>query len=551
MHNLGSFHGRWRFEVAVVLVPLLAIVVLQYVSSRRLAQVELIAHQSTLLEYLEAVAADVRRAYEDAAQEMLAVSGDALAAKRFDVIAQHFDGVDTSAASLLFAGSLDGCSCLTQYYDLETGDIGIGADPATEAVIFRVSQYLRVEWIQHLNRSEIYVDELDAENRVVYRFVTNADSAVVGFVGFVIDMRRFERDYLPRAIAGAEGMLAADVRDNLIVRVADGAGRVVAAMHDGPGQDDALAGRFDFVFRDLELSARSRHTAAAQVLQSNALTGRVLSILMSVMATGGVLLTWRAARRERRLSQIRNGFVAGVSHELRTPLTSLAVFGELLRCGRVTAPDRVVEYGRRIEQESSRLRHLVDNVLSFGRIESAEVRYRPETAAIEDVVGAAVGAVDTRRAQGGFAISVAAPDAGLPEVRVDAAAMTQVFVNLLDNAMKYSGSCRRVRVELRRRGGEVAVAVADAGIGIAPHEQRRIFDEFYRVAAESTEVAGTGLGLAIARHVVQAHGGRIEVHSRLGHGAAFTVLLPAAPAGVRRPVEVPRALDRPQIEARA
>ena len=551
MYSLGSFHRRWRFEVAIVLVPLLAIVVLQYVSNARLAKVELIAHQSTLLEYLDAVAADVRRAYEDAAEEMLDVPGDALAAERFDVVAQHFDRANTSAASLLFAGLLDGCVCLTRYYDPETGHIGTATDRTTELVALRVSTLLRLRQMQNLNDSGTYADERDTENRVLYRFVTDADSVAVGFAGFVIDTRRFEREYLPRAIAGAAGTLAEDLRDNLIVRVTDGAGRVVAATHDGPGQTDALTGRFDFVFRDLELSARSRHTAAAQVLQSNAATNWLLSTLMSVMAIGGVLLTWRAARRERRLSQIRNGFVAGVSHELRTPLTSLAVFGELLRCGRVTAPDRVVEYGRRIEQESSRLRHLVDNVLSFGRIESAEVRYRPKAAAIEDVVGAAVGAVDTRRAQGGFAIAVTAPDAGLPEVRVDAAAMTQVFVNLFDNAMKYSGACRRVRVELRRRGDEVAVAVADAGIGIAPHEQRRIFDEFHRAAPGSSEAAGTGLGLAIARHVVQAHGGRIEVDSRLGRGATFTVLLPAAPAPVRRQVRVPPAVDRAQIEAGA
>ena len=554
MHSLASFHRRWRLEVAIVLVPLLAIVVLQYVSSHRLAQVEVIAHQTTLTRYLDAVAAGVQRVYEDAAPQMLGVPSDALAAQRFDEIARHFARVDTSAASLLFAGSLDGCSCLTHYYDPGTGHIGIGADHATEAVIFRVTAYLRVEWIQRLNQSEIYVDELDAENRVVYRFVTDAGSTPVGFAGFVVDKRRFEREYLPRAIAGAEGLLTEDVRDNLIVRVTDDGGRVVAATHDGPGQDDALTGRFDFVFRDLELSARSRHTAAAQVLQSNALTSWILSILMSVMAIGGVLLTWRAVRRERQLSRIRSGFVANVSHELRTPLASIAVFGELLRRGRFTASEKVVEYGRRIEQESIRLRCLIDNVLDFGRIESGEVRYRPEMAAIEDVVDAAVAAVDTRRAQGGFTIAVTCPDARLPGVRVDAVAVTQVFVNLLDNAMKYSGRCRRVRVELRRRGGEVAVDIADGGVGIAPDDQGRIFDEFYRATAGSTGVAGTGLGLAIARHVVRAHGGGIKVDSRLGHGATFTVVLPAtvaAAASTRRQVDIPSSMDRAQIEAEA
>ena len=549
MNRLGSFHRRWRLEVIVVLIPLLALIGLQYVSSRQLARAELIAHQSTLLQYMDAVAADVRLVYQEAAQSMLAVSGEALADQRFDAIARYFDGVDTSAARLAFVGSLDGCSCLTQYYDPKTGEIGIGTDPGLEAIMVRVSTLLRLEWIQHLNRSEIYVDELDAQNRVVYRFVVDADSLPVGFAGFVIDSRRFETEYLPQAVASAESMLADDVRDNLILRVADRTGRSVVTTHKGLGQADELTGRFDFVFRDLELSARSRHTAAAQVLEANALTSWVLSTLMSVMAISGVLLTWRAARRERQLSRIRNGFVASVSHELRTPLASIAMFGELLRLGRVEAADKVVEYGRRIEHESARLGQLIDNVLSFGRIESARIRYHPDAAAIEDVVDAALVAVDTRRAQGGFAITVTTPEPRLPGVWVDASAMAQVFVNLLDNAMKYSGNCRRVRVELYRRGGEVAVAVVDGGIGIAPDDQDRIFDEFCRVAAGSVRVAGTGLGLAIVRHVVEAQGGRIEVESRLGHGATFTVLLPAADV-VSRQLETAPALD-PQIEARA
>ena len=415
--------------------------------------------------------------------------------------------------------------------------------------MLRVSTLLRLEWIQHLNRSEIYVDELDVENRVVYRFVVDVDSVPVGFAGFVVDRRRFERDYLPKAIAGAEHMVEDAVRDNLILRVTDRAGRELAATHEGPGQPDELIGRFDFVFRDLELSARSRHTAAAQVLQSNAQTRWLLSTLMSVMAIGGVLLTWRAARRERQLSRIRNGFVASVSHELRTPLASITMFGELLRRGRVEAADKVVEYGRRIEHESARLGQLIDNVLSFGRIESARVHYHPEAVAIEDVVGVALEAVDTRRAQDGFTITVTAPETRLPGVWIDASAMAQVFVNLLDNAMKYSGSCRRVRVELRRREDEVAVAVVDGGIGIAPNHQERIFDEFYRVVAGSAGVAGTGLGLAIVRHVVKAQGGRIRVESCLGQGATFTVLLPAADA-VPRPLRTGPALDR-RIEAEA
>ena len=475
MNKPGFFGRRWPFDVAIVLVPLLVLVALQYVSSRRLARVEVIAHQTTLTRYLDAVAAEVRRVYEDAAEEMLDVPGEALAAKRFDEIARHFDGVDTSAANLLFVGSLDGCSCETHYYDPESGDIGLRADSATELVVLRVSALLRLERLQRLNRSEIYVDELDTDRRVLYRFVTDAGLAV-GFAGFVIDASRLEHDYLWPAVAGAADMLNEDVWENLIVRVTDDAGRVVVATHDERGQADVLTERFDLVFRDMELSARSRHTAATEVLQSNAETSWVLSILMSIMATGGVLLTWRATRRERQLSRMRSRFVANVSHELRTPVASMAVFGELLRRGRVTEADKVVEYGCRIEQESARLGQLIDNVLSFARIESAQARYHYEVTALQDTVLAAVAAVESRRVQGGFSIAVSTPATRSPEVRVDATAMTQVFVNLLDNAMKYSGRCREVRVELRCYGHEVAVDVSDAGIGISASDQGRIFE---------------------------------------------------------------------------
>ena len=550
MKKPGFFRRRWPFDMAIVLVPLLVLVALQYVSSRRLARVEVIAHQTTLTRYLDAVAAEVRRVYEDAAEEMLDVPGDALAAKRFDEIAHHFDGVDTSAALLLFAGSLDGCACLTHYYHPESGDMKLGADPATELVVLRVSALLRLERLQHLNRSETYVDELDTDRRVLYRFVSDAGSTV-GFVGFVIDVDRLEREYLWRAVSGAADMLGEDVWENLIVRVTDDAGRVVLATHDELGQADVLTERFDVVFRDMELSARSRHTAATQVLRANAATSWALSILMSIMAIGGVLLTWRATRRERRLSRMRSRFVANVSHELRTPVASMAVFGELLRRGRVTETEKVVEYGYRIEQETARLGQLIDNVLSFARIESAQARYHREVTALQDAVLAAVAAVEPRRAQGGFNIAVSTPAARSPEVRVDAAAMTQVFVNLLDNAMKYSGSCRQIRVELRCCGREVAVDVSDTGIGISADDQARIFEEFYRAGTHDVGVAGTGLGLAIVRHVVRAHGGRVEVESRLGLGTTFTVVLPEVGMRVHGAVQVPSAADRAQIEAGA
>ena len=123
--------------------------------------------------------------------------------------------------------------------------------------------------------------------------------------------------------------------------------------------------------------------------------------------------------------------MANVSHELRTPVASLAVFGEFLRRGRVKSLQNVIEYGSRIEHESDRLRHLIENVLDFARIESVEARYRQEDAAVEDVVAAAINVVEARRERDGFTISVNWPDALLPAVPMIHSGY-QVFVNLLD-----------------------------------------------------------------------------------------------------------------------
>ena len=558
MRRCRAFHGRYCLEVTVVVVPLLAILVLQYVSSRRLAKVEVIAHQTTISRYLDVVGAEVRRLYEGAAHAMLGFPEELLIAKRFDEIARHFGGTDASTARLLFTGSLDGCFCLARYYDSATGTIQIGADSGTEAVVLRIHTLLqastlppRKEHRLRVDRDRLYVDEADPDNRAVYRFIADAAGEFSGFAGFVVDSDRFEREYLPRVIAGAMDVLGEGVQDNLIVRTTDARGRVVTTTHSEPGQIDALIARFDFVFRDWELSARSRHTAAAQVLQSNAFTSWVLTVLMSVSVLGGMLLTWRAAGRERRIARIRNAFVANVSHELRAPLASLALFGEFFRRGRVTSPEQAIEYGRHIEHESGHLQHLIDNILDFARIESAAVEYRQEDTAIEDVVAAAVRVIDARRERDGFTISATCPDTLLPAVRIDAQAMRQVFVNLLDNAMKYSGRSRRVCVAMVQRGRWVAVSVTDSGVGIAPDDHERIFQEFFRATvAGDTGVGGTGLGLAIVRHVVQAHEGQVELDSRLGCGATFTVLIPIADAATdRMSAAVETGVDRPGLEA--
>jgi signal transduction histidine kinase len=223
---------------------------------------------------------------------------------------------------------------------------------------------------------------------------------------------------------------------------------------------------------------------------------------------------------------MRTQFVASVSHELRTPLAAIRMFTETLKLdGDVDRATRA-EYLDTILHESERLSRLVDNVLDIGRIERGQKTYRFEPLALDDVVGQAARTAQYPLQRAGFSLDVIVePD--VPAVRADADALQQALLNLLSNAMKYSGDSRRIEVRLDRVNGHARIHVEDEGVGIAPVEQARIFERFYRsAAAENRHIPGAGLGLTIVAHIAKAHGGHVAVRSSPGRGSTFTVSLP-------------------------
>jgi len=239
-----------------------------------------------------------------------------------------------------------------------------------------------------------------------------------------------------------------------------------------------------------------------------------------------VTLAFRTAAGEMRLSQMKGEFVSNVSHELRTPLASIRVFGEFLRLGRVAGPHKVQEYGEFIETESRRLTHLINNILDFSRIESGHKTYQFESADLRQLVRDVLRTFDVRLQHAGFDVRFSAP-ATLPMVSIDSEAIVQALGNLLDNAVKYSGTSRRIEVELGRRDRYVTLAVRDFGVGITKQEQNKVFDRFHRVSTGLVhDVKGSGLGLSIVNHVTQAHGGKVTVISEPGKGSKFTLHLP-------------------------
>jgi len=250
-----------------------------------------------------------------------------------------------------------------------------------------------------------------------------------------------------------------------------------------------------------------------------------LALVLGVAVFGGYLLL-RDVNRDVRMNEVRSQFVASVSHELKTPLTAIRMFAETLAMGRSRDEHTKSEYLETIVNESERLARLVDNVLDFSKIEQGKKIYRLRPTRLEEVAGSAARALQFPLAQQGFQLHLSVQEE-MPELEADPDAIQQAILNLLTNAMKYSGDAREIDLRVAARNGDAVIEVVDHGLGMEPDERKHIFEKFYRAPShERRLIAGTGLGLTLVAHIAQAHGGRVEVESAPGSGSTFSILIP-------------------------
>ena len=283
------------------------------------------------------------------------------------------------------------------------------------------------------------------------------------------------------------------------------------------------------------LDLARRALTSADSLQGSLIIGTVMPRSFAVTATpvkalepaaNGAVIVLHDITELRRLERVRQDFVANVSHEFKTPLTAIQGFAETLLGGALEDEKNNRRFLEIIRDHAARLGRLTDDLLKLARIEAGKLEVQYQPVSVAELVEGCAATTLFKASQRNIALNLSYPPE-LPAVRGDAGLLREVLQNLLDNAVQYTSPGGRVDLSAVSRDHEAVITVADTGIGIPLADQERIFERFYRVdAARSREVGGTGLGLSIAKHIVEAHGGRLWVESTVGAGSQFHFSIP-------------------------
>ena len=316
------------------------------------------------------------------------------------------------------------------------------------------------------------------------------------------------------------GIVAGDIVDPRIVE---------RALRDGQATAQAAA----------QMTAQAAtHAAPEQVWQSVGEPGRpeVLQLRAHALGDGLTLITATDETAAHHTELVRRDFIANVSHELKSPVTALGLLAEAVTEAADSA-DTVRDFAERMRRETSRLGTLITELIALSALQNGTLD-EPDLVAVDDVV--ADGADRPAIAASAKNIVIHVDNTTGAVVLGDRSLLTTALGNLVENAVNYSEPGSTVNVSSTLRRGHVHIAVSDRGIGIAPKDQQRIFERFFRAdPARSRATGGTGLGLAIVKHIATNHGGSIQVFSREGIGSTFTLRLPLA-----RPTPPPPPEDR-------
>ena len=318
------------------------------------------------------------------------------------------------------------------------------------------------------------------------------------------------------------------VEGDQAVGILDETGKLIAGGPRGPGGVLAQASLQNLSLPwSVEISLADQTALSAGV--KDRMRNYIWTLILSIGAVAIIAVTAAiTVGRQIALHELKTTSVATVAHELRTPLASMRMLVDTLREGRYRGESQLQEYLDMVASENLRLSRLIDNFLTLSRLERNEHAITLQPTSAHEIIEQAVNAMRAKLEVPGchFTWDENEP---LPDILADRDAMVVVLVNLLDNAVKYTGDEKRIDLRARDASGRVFISIQDNGIGLSKSERKNVFRRFYQVDQKlSRSRGGCGLGLALVQHIVEAHGGRVDVNSQLGRGTTFTVSVPIA-----------------------
>jgi two-component system, OmpR family, sensor histidine kinase KdpD len=246
------------------------------------------------------------------------------------------------------------------------------------------------------------------------------------------------------------------------------------------------------------------------------------------------------AEAVRKSEELKSVMIDALAHELKTPLTAIDMAADMLGHTRNISVEQRDDLLEVIQEESRRLRRLMDEAIHLARIDGKRFRLERETVQVDELINAALQSIGDRLSGHTIKLELGSH---VPALFVDRELMVQALKQLIDNAAKYSPARSSITITAAETSGLIAVSVRDRGQGLTELEQRRVFDKFYRARRDRSAIQGTGMGLSIAKEIAEAHGGSISVESQFGQGARFTITLSPAPVG--EGVESLTSLNKP------
>ena len=533
---------RTGLVVSLLIAILLPVVILLLAQYRSLAGLEgktRAAVQENLRQTLQSFSRRVVEKAEALAAETLGGIDPAdIEQERFDRIAERLSAIRQSHPETDFAFVVIHCSCRKKNFAIfatpegvrridhdhfkQTPEVQTAIETYDNAALLRAAAGSNHKALFEQSHCSIF-GKIEPSSVFIFTPVNKADGkGQIGFAGMTLKARYIREQLLPQSTS--ELLRGAGAESAPVISVLDENDREVYSSGSGLTRHEIKL-PLSPVLRQWKMGIGYRNTTIEELARSQFRQNLLLIGVAIVLLLTGLILALRATSREMKLVEAKAAFVSNVSHELKTPLAMIRLFAETLELGRVRNSEEAQQYYSIINRESRRLTRLINNILDFSRIEAGRRQYQFAETDVAEVVTEVLQSYERQMTNAGFEAQTNI-QLDLPPAMIDREALAQAVLNLLDNAIRYSDQAKRIEVSVRLRDADIAIEVADQGIGVPKAEHQRIFEKFYRVRGLVHDTKGSGLGLAIVKHIVEAHRGRVTVESAPGKGSRFTILLP-------------------------